>query len=164
MISPLIKWNHEANFLVPWFDTFSYYERRKIAINLNDKNFEFVKGHVIDGRVLFPAAGWICLVWETFGLMNGIYHEELPVIFDDIKLLRATSLKNNQDVFVTINIQRGTGRFEIVEGASAIANGFIKIAQNVGMTEISIPTDSVEGVVVINEEEFFQEMRTRGEV
>lgn len=162
MISPLIKWNHEVSYLVPWFDTFSYYERRKIAINLSDKEFEYIKGHVIDGRVLVPAATWIFLVWETFGMMNAIYHEKFPVIFEDIKLLRATSLKKNQDVIVTVNIQRGTGRFEIIEGASAIVNGFIKMAPNMKMTEISEPSDDVDGAVVVSEEDFFQEMRTRG--
>lgn len=161
MISPHIKWNHTESYLVPYFDTYSSYERRKIAINLNDKTFDFVSGHVIDGRILFPATGWIYLVWETFAMMNGVPLGQQPVVLDDIKLLRATSLKKNQDIFVSINIQRGTGRFEILEGSSPIATGFIKSGQNEKMTEIPLPEDCGDAVV-INEDEFFKEMRIRG--
>lgn len=161
MISPNIKWNHTENYLVPYFDTFSSYERRKIVINLNDKSFDFINGHIVDGRVLFPATGWIFLVWETFCMMNGVLLEEQAVVLDDIKLMRATMLAKNQDVFVSINIQKGDGRFEILEGTSTIATGYIKSGNNVKMTEIPKPEDNKDAVV-IKEEEFFQEMRIRG--
>lgn len=160
MISPNIKWNHEDIYLVPHFDTQSYYERRKMIINLNDKSFEFIKGHIIDGRILFPATGWIFLVWETFAMINGMPHEELPVIFENVKFLRATTLQMNQDVFVSINTQRGTGRFEILEGSTAIATGIIRSEANVEMTEVAEPDDD-ETALTITKKEFFKEMRIR---
>jgi fatty acid synthase len=107
MISPKYKWNHQDNYFVPLFDSFNSYERRNIVINVSDKNFEFVQGHIIDGKVLFPGTGWLYLVWETFAMMNGIHHSKLKVIFEDVKFLRATSLAKNQDVLVTISIHRG---------------------------------------------------------
>lgn len=161
MISPNIQWSHTENYLVPYFDTFSSYERRKVAINLNDKSFDFINGHIVDGRVLFPATGWIFLVWETFCMMNGVLLEEQAVVLHDIKLMRATLLAKNQDVFVSINIQRGAGRFEILEGTSMIATGYITSGNNAKMTEIPKPEDTKEAVI-INEREFFQEMRIRG--
>lgn len=161
MISPHIQWNHTDNYLVPYFDTFSSYERRKVAINLSDKDFDFINGHVVDGRVLFPATGWIFLVWETFCWMNGMRLEEQAVVLHDIQLMRATMLAKNQDVFVSINIQRGTGRFEILEGTSTIATGYVYNGNNTKMTEIPTPEDNDEAVI-INEDEFFDEMRIRG--
>lgn len=50
MISPIIKWDHSENYVVPLFDSFNFYERRNVSINLSDKIFEFVQGHIIDGR------------------------------------------------------------------------------------------------------------------
>lgn len=50
MISPLIKWDHQENYVVPLFDSFTNYERRNVVINLSDKIFEFVQGHIIDGE------------------------------------------------------------------------------------------------------------------
>jgi fatty acid synthase, animal type len=110
MISPTIKWNHEQDHFVPYFDCLSRYSRRNIIINLSDKKFEFMKGHVIGGQVLFPAAGWIYYVWETFAMMLGEPLEKVKVVIEDIKFQRATSLIENHDIVATIAIHRGNFR------------------------------------------------------
>lgn len=51
MISPIIKWDHQENYVVPLFDSYNTFERRNVAINLSDKIFEFVQGHIIDGEI-----------------------------------------------------------------------------------------------------------------
>lgn len=93
-------------------------------------------------------------------MINGMPHEELPVIFENVKFLRATTLQMNQDVFVSINTQRGTGRFEILEGSTAIATGIIRTKANVEMTEVAEPDDD-ETALTITKKEFFKEMRIR---
>jgi fatty acid synthase, animal type len=50
MISPHIKWDHEENYVVPLFDSYNTYERRNVVINVSDKIFEFIQGHIIDGE------------------------------------------------------------------------------------------------------------------
>lgn len=107
MISPILKWNHEANHFVPYFDSQSRYGKRSLIINLSDKKFEFMKGHVVGGRVLFPAAGWIYYVWETFTMMLGEPLDKIKVVIEDVKFLRATALIENHDIIVNITVQRG---------------------------------------------------------
>jgi fatty acid synthase, animal type len=51
MISPIIKWDHKENYLVPYFDSFNQFERQNVVINLNDKMFEYIQGHIIDGKI-----------------------------------------------------------------------------------------------------------------
>jgi fatty acid synthase, animal type len=51
MISPIIKWDHSENYTVPNFDTFNNFERRNISVNISDKMFEFIQGHIIDGEL-----------------------------------------------------------------------------------------------------------------
>lgn len=160
MISPLLKWNHSENYFVPLFDTYNSYERRNVVINMSDKIFEFVQGHIIDGKTLFPGTGWLYLTWETFGMMHGIHHTKLKVVFDDVKFLRATSLVANQDIVVTCSIHRGSGRFEIIEGKSTIANGYIKIADNMKLTDITVEDKSDS--ILLEESDFYKEMRLRG--
>ncbi|CRK94451.1 CLUMA_CG007958, isoform A [Clunio marinus] len=160
MISPLIKWDHQENYVVPNFDSFNFFERRNIAINLSDKIFEFIQGHIIDGKVLFPGTGWLFWVWESFSMMMGVPQMNLKVMYEDVKFLRATSLQKNQDIYVTINIHRASGRFEIIEGKSAIAQGCIKVAENVEISEINVP--HVKDSITLNEADFYKEMRLRG--
>ena len=47
-------------------------------------------GHVIDGRVLFPAAGYLELAWRTLARLNGTVTDKLPVVFEDVNIHRAT--------------------------------------------------------------------------
>lgn len=49
-ISHLIKWDHSQNYVVPLFDSYNFYEKRNVTINISDKQFEFVQGHIIDGK------------------------------------------------------------------------------------------------------------------
>ncbi|XP_070494680.1 fatty acid synthase-like [Chironomus tepperi] len=160
MISPVIKWNHDEDHFVPHFDTYNAFERRNIVINISDKKFEFIQGHMVDGRTLFPATGWIFLVWETFSMMIGAHYEKVKVVFDDIHFLRATSLTKNQDVLITISIHRGTGRFEIIEGNSPVVYGYIKQVDNIEMSEITVLSD--DKTLTLNGDDFYQEMRLNG--
>lgn len=61
MISPLVRWEHSED----WYVT-SYRMQEKIKsgertviINVNDEEQEYYTGHVIDGRNLFPATGYL---------------------------------------------------------------------------------------------------------
>jgi fatty acid synthase, animal type len=111
MISPNLKWNHDANQFVPTFDPVTHYSRRNMVINLSDKNFEFMQGHKIGDRVIFPAAGWIYYVWESFALMLGKPMESLKVEIHDINFLQSAELSANHDVNITIAINVGKRKF-----------------------------------------------------
>ena len=47
-------------------------------------------GHMIDGRVLFPAAGYLVLAWRTLARLKGTMYQQLPVVFENICIHRAT--------------------------------------------------------------------------
>ncbi|KAG5684248.1 hypothetical protein PVAND_013485 [Polypedilum vanderplanki] len=160
MISPNIKWNHTENHFVPHFDSYNTFERRNIIINISDRKFEFIQGHLIDGRCLFPATGWIFLIWETFSMMIGMNFEKVKVVFEDIQFLRATALNKNQDVLITISIHRGTGRFEVIEGVSAVVHGYIRQEEEIEMSEITVLSD--ENTLTLGADDFYKEMRLHG--
>lgn len=107
MISPKIKWNHEENFAVPKFDPADWMNMRKTIVNISEKNFSYVQGHIIDGKVLFPGTGLVNLVWECFAEINNMTKENCAVTLDDIKFIRATPLTKNQDVIFCVTINRG---------------------------------------------------------
>lgn len=63
--------------------------------------------HVIDGRNLVPATGYLILVWETISLLEGKLYDEVPVVFENIKFERATTIPADGSVQLTVMIQKG---------------------------------------------------------
>lgn len=78
-----------------------------VEISIIDEDFEFISGHVIDGRNLFPATGYLCLVWETLGMMIGKLYMEVSVVIKNIKFNRATTIPKEGKVEMIIMIQKG---------------------------------------------------------
>jgi len=148
-------------------------------------------GHVIDGRNLLPATGYLVLVWETFAMMMGKIHTSVPIVFRDIKFIRATHLSKDCSVNLTIAIQKGkkfysskktltnrnvtiyniwckiiveSGKFEVTEGDSTIATGIVDTISN--PEQEMVPNDLLS--VEIDEEEhmssrdIYKELRLRG--
>lgn len=126
MISPMIKWDHSENYVVPTFESFNTYEKRSVIVNISDKPYEYLKGNLIDGmpndasvasrflkyfhisgEFVFPAAALLNLVWETFSLMHGIPQMKVKVVFEDVKFTNVLKLRENQDVRILCHIHRG---------------------------------------------------------
>lgn len=68
------------------------------------------------GRNLFPATGYLYLVWETLAYIAGLLIEEVPIIFENCKFKRACTMPvDNIKLELIVMIQRGSGNFEIIE-------------------------------------------------
>lgn len=160
MIAPLIKWNHKDNYIVPVMERNQYYQRRNVVINLNDKNYSFIQDHIIDGRILIPGTVLIHLVWETFNLMYGNLKTRMRISFEDVKLTRITFLERNQDILLCICINRGSGYFEVTEKSTILAQGYIKKLNEFEAMEL--PLVERKYSVMLNESDFYKEMRLRG--
>lgn len=57
MISPVIEWDHSEDCFVPKFSG-DWFEQRNILVNVSDKEFEYIQGHVIDGKLLKASFHW----------------------------------------------------------------------------------------------------------
>ncbi|KAG8225765.1 hypothetical protein J437_LFUL005724, partial [Ladona fulva] len=133
MISPLVRWEHSDEWFV---NAYKMEEKitsceRAVAVQLTEEEDEFYAGHVIDGRNLFPATGYLAIVWETLGMMKGKLFTELPVVFEDVRFLRATNIPKEGTLLFNVMIMKGTGNFEIVEGGVATVTGRIYVPENV---------------------------------
>lgn len=54
----------------------------------------YLIGHCIDGRVVYPATGYLVLAWRTLVRSLGVAMDTTPVTFDDVTIHRATILPN----------------------------------------------------------------------
>jgi fatty acid synthase, animal type len=161
-ISPLIDWEHSEDWFVTRFENQKGNRsgERHIVMNLSDLDHEYITGHTIDGRILFPATAYVQLVWETLGLVMGVYYFELKVEFEDVKFLRATAVPKNQDIDFTVMIQPGSGKFEITEANSTLVTGIVRVVDRIKLVDLERPKDN--GFPTLIKKDFYKELRLRG--
>lgn len=160
MISPSVRWDHSENFFVPAHDIRDVNEML-VDIHLQDPEFKYIAGHEIDGRVLFPATGYLFLVWRLAAQQHRMLFNDFDVEFEDVKFLRATHIPKDKTVDMTVVINRGTGKFEVIGGKSALVTGFVRRANETQLTAIE-SEDNEEVDEELTSKDFYKELRLRG--
>ncbi|KAH1010150.1 fatty acid synthase [Dendroctonus ponderosae] len=167
MISPKVKWNHKSNWWVTSYEMENDLRMgvKSIKVGRSVSAFEYMVGHVIDGRNLFAATGYLYLVWETLASITGLLIEEMPIIFENCKFKRACTMPaDNIKLELIVMIQRGSGNFEIIEGDVPVVTGTAKLeAKGTVMANIPFPTGVSEHVAPhIVSKDVYKELRLRG--
>ncbi|XP_025994131.1 fatty acid synthase isoform X2 [Solenopsis invicta] len=131
MISPSIRWDHSENWFTPSYKIQKHakFRERYIEISLEDEDFDFMGGHVIDGRNLLPATGYLVFVWQTIGMIKGQIYTTIPIVFQDVSFIRATHLSKKEVTKLKIMIQKD-GKFEITEGNNIVVTGTVYETSN----------------------------------
>lgn len=76
-------------------------------MSLMNENFEYMAGHIIDGENLVPATAYLTLVWETVGLLHSEMYSDLSVVFEGIIFKRALHIPKEDEVELTVMVQKG---------------------------------------------------------
>nr|XP_029497666.1 fatty acid synthase-like [Oncorhynchus nerka] len=98
LISPLVQWDHAQTWDVPKAEDFPAGSGGSTSatiynIDMNPESPDYYMiGHCIDGRVLYPATGYLVLAWRTLVRSLGVVMETTPVNFEDVTIHRATIL------------------------------------------------------------------------
>ncbi|KAL0105747.1 hypothetical protein PUN28_015883 [Cardiocondyla obscurior] len=166
MISPSVRWEHSDDWYVTSYKTQKKITsgERNVTLTLSDEDTEYMNGHIIDGKTLIPAIGYLAMAWETMGMLHAEMHTELSVVFEDVTFIRATHIPKEGEIQLTVMVQKGTGRFEVTENSSAIVTGFIRIVKNPAQEKIPaalLPEDDEEEEVM-NTKDIYKELRLRG--
>ena len=108
MLSPLVRWDHDQTWDVPKAEAFITGPGGAggaIAFEIDpseESEDHYLVGHKIDGRVLYPATGYLVLVWRAFAKINRQPYEQMAVAFEDVHIHRATIMpKTGASMFVS---------------------------------------------------------------
>ncbi|XP_055593806.1 fatty acid synthase-like [Uranotaenia lowii] len=163
MIAPLIGWDHRESAFVAnfgWAGTVSSTGSQSYKISLSEQEFKFVAGHCIDGRVLFPATGYLHLVWDFLASVTHTVLKDCPIEFEDVQFLRATSVGKGQIVMLTVAMQEVSGYFEILEGETVVVTGYARsVAEDYCIPQM---VEQSSSSVTVYARDFYKELRLRG--
>lgn len=123
----------------------------------------FFNDFFVAGRNLFPASGYLFLVWETFSIINNLELTLMRVCFENCRFIRATTVPKKCHFNLKINIQSGNGNFEVLEGDSIVVTGKISILGVNASTE-SLPNNSESNFrsLKLKAKDVYKELRLRG--
>ncbi|XP_012150604.1 fatty acid synthase 1 [Megachile rotundata] len=166
MLSSLVKWDHSTEWSVADFRAKSGGSGESvIKVDLSKESDAYLAGHTIDGRILFPATGYLVLVWKTFAKLQNIDYEQMPVVFENVKFMQATIMPLEGEVKFAVNIFMGTGDFEICENDFAIVTGKISVPENPDKMLLNIPPRVFKNepeLLELTKEDVYKELRLRG--
>uniref|UniRef100_A0A8C2AGU2 Fatty acid synthase n=1 Tax=Cyprinus carpio TaxID=7962 RepID=A0A8C2AGU2_CYPCA len=174
LISPHIQWDHSQVWDVPKVEDFPAGSGGSTSatvynIDMNPESPDYYMiGHCIDGRVLYPATGYLVLAWRTLMRSLGAVMEHTPVIFEDVTIHRATILPKTGSVQLEVRLMPATNRFEVSENGNLAVSGKVSVLEDAGLdafhAELNKPmaVDKEDPKLLLKAGDIYKELRLRG--
>ncbi|KAF5278088.1 hypothetical protein FQR65_LT03604 [Abscondita terminalis] len=165
MINSLVEWDHSMEWAVADFSgKGSRSGELVINVDLSKETDKYLSGHAIDGRVLFPATGYLTLVWKSLAKLRNEDYQQMPVVIEDVQFHRATIMPKEGAVKFLINIFEGSGEFEICESGSVAVSGKISVPEDITkeFVDLSPAVKDNSEHIPLTTGDIYKELRLRG--
>ncbi|XP_049273356.1 LOW QUALITY PROTEIN: fatty acid synthase-like [Rhipicephalus sanguineus] len=167
-IAHLVSWDHSQSWTVAQWKDFSsatqaYEEIIEIDLEA-DSAQKYLLGHQPDGRVIFPGAGYMLLVWKSLAKRLGKPFNEVPVIFEHLKIHRVTILPPSGPLRIMVTMMPMSGEFEACESRTVVAKGRIRAAKEGEAVLLKEPpgTSGVVAAYDMDTADIYKELSLRG--
>ncbi|KAG7491726.1 hypothetical protein MATL_G00007310 [Megalops atlanticus] len=174
LISPHIVWDHSQDWDVPRAEDFPCGSGGSTSatvynIDMNPESPDYyMTGHCIDGRVLYPATGYLVLAWRTLLRSLGAVMEHTPVVFEDVTIHRATILPKTGSVQLEVRLMPATNKFEVSENGNLAVSGKVSVLEEKALdtfhSQMSQPVPEGENdpKLRLTASDIYKELRLRG--
>lgn len=166
-ISSCIKWLHNRKF-----QFLIYHDRKEAEHNIRIKQFildgkrpdlKYLVGHVISGRNLFPAAGYLKLVLELLEISHSRLLENMDLVFENCKFIRAVNFSPNSAMNFDVAIQ-DNGKFEITTGPDLLVTGVVRFMDinKEQFVDLPLPQVDYKEKIFLQKKDIYKELNLRG--
>ncbi|XP_056432573.1 fatty acid synthase [Gadus chalcogrammus] len=174
LISPLVKWDHAQTWDVPKAEDFPAGSGGSTSatvynIDINPESPDYyLIGHCIDGRVLYPATGYLVLAWRTLMRSLGVVMDTTPVTFDDVTIHRATILPKTGSVQLEVRLMPASNKFEVSENGNLAVSGRVSLLEDSALdafhAQVSqvVAKDDEDPMLKLKTHDIYKELRLRG--
>ncbi|XP_023934577.2 fatty acid synthase [Bicyclus anynana] len=157
-----VRWDHSVEWSVAQYGAARSGEN-VIEFELSRPEDAYLAGHNIDGRVLFPATGYLTLVWRTMAKLHNQKLEETPVLLEDVQFRRATIMPRDAPVRFLVSVLEGSGAFEVCEGGAVAVTGRVRLAGAAERLPDDEPPPAAEpDLLPLAADDVYKELRLRG--
>ncbi|KPJ07407.1 Fatty acid synthase [Papilio machaon] len=160
-----VLWDHSSEWSVANFGAASRSGENVIEYDLSRPDDDFISGHNIDGRILFPATGYLTLVWRTMAKIHNRKLEDTPIILENVQFKRATIMSRDAPVRFLVNVLDGSGEFEVCEGGAVAASGLVRLAEQPAAERLPAPPAPPRvspDLLPLATDDIYKELRLRG--
>uniref|UniRef100_A0A8B9FZJ9 Fatty acid synthase n=1 Tax=Amazona collaria TaxID=241587 RepID=A0A8B9FZJ9_9PSIT len=174
LISPCIKWDHSQDWDVPKAEDFPAGSTGSASASVYsidvspDSPDHYLVGHCIDGRVLYPATGYLVLAWRTLARSVGMAMEQMAVMFEEVTIHQATILPKKGSVQLEVRLMPASHYFEVSGNENLTVSGKIFLLENTALKnfhnqlvdfQTQADMSSKSGLL---KEDIYQELHLRG--
>ncbi|XP_035424471.1 fatty acid synthase [Cygnus atratus] len=174
LISPYIKWDHSQDWDVPKAEDFPSGSKGSASASVYnidvspDSPDHYLVGHCIDGRILYPATGYLVLAWRSLAQSLGMAMEQTAVMFEEVTIHQATILPKKGSVQLEVRIMPASHCFEVSGNGNLAVSGKISLLENDALKnfhnqlaafQTHLDTSSKSGLL---KEDVYQELHLRG--
>ncbi|XP_042689180.1 fatty acid synthase [Centrocercus urophasianus] len=174
LISPYIKWDHSQDWDVPKAEDFPSGSKGSASASVYnidvspDSPDHYLVGHCIDGRVLYPATGYLVLAWRTLARSLGMVMEQTAVMFEEVTIHQATILPKKGSTQLEVRIMPASHSFEVSGNGNLAVSGKISLLENDALKNFHNQLADFQSQVNVTEksgllmEDVYQELHLRG--
>ncbi len=105
IISNIHRWDHSQTYPLP-DDARALLRGEGSGVSsgfiidmASSSKFGFLQDHNVGGRLLFPATGYLFLVWQAFAKAQQKEYSETPVVFEDVQFHTSIVLRETGVLF-----------------------------------------------------------------
>ena len=161
-ISSLIKWDHSDNWFVAKYP--KYFKPNKYKIVIDVKNDDaFYLNHRIDGKIIFPAMGYIVIIWRLLSEINNKAMDDLNIEIDYFRIHQPKLLGSDCEL-VEFTIQFLNDEFSINDMNIILCTGkaSVKDSLNFYSRYLREEIHNYQNRIILNSNEFYKEARIKG--
>ncbi|XP_062529088.1 fatty acid synthase [Bombyx mori] len=120
MLSQLVEWMHLQEWYVPKpqsteIITCAFCEH---LISVHDKEHNYLRGNISQGKMIYPIGGILVLVWDTLCMSMLLPKKEVSVHFTDVHIEVQPIFSEEKLLRLHVAINKGNGLFEMWECVS----------------------------------------------
>ncbi|XP_038216620.1 fatty acid synthase-like [Zerene cesonia] len=131
MLGHLIEWEHSEKWSVPVYVTALKKTAAacNFALSVHDDEHNYLRGHVVKGKNVYPYSAALMAVWDTFAMSLNNKRKCVSVQFKDVHLFVQPKLYDKRPLKLSVTLHKGNGVFEVSNEGMIVAKGVISLSE-----------------------------------